>query len=76
MPIYTFNPSFTHPILWWGYTIYIWIGLHYEFYKIKKGGGWREGRGKQGYYQVMREKCELSFKKQNVLPVFSIAYKE
>lgn len=49
MPIYTFNPSFTHPILWWGYTIYIWIGLHYESYKIDLKGGGREGRGKQGY---------------------------
>ena len=51
MPIFTFNPSFTHPILWWGYTIYIWIGLHYESYKIdlKGGGEGREGRGKQGY---------------------------
>lgn len=46
MPIYTFNPSFTHPILWWGYTIYTWIGLHYESYKIDlKGGG--EGRKKE-----------------------------
>lgn len=77
MPIYTFNPSFTHPILWWGYTIYIWIGLHYESYKIdlKGGGGGRE-EGSRAINKVMREKCELSFKKQNVLPVFSIAYKE
>ena len=51
MPIYTFNPSFTHPILWWGYTIYIWIGLHYEFYKIKKGG---EGGREEGSRAIIR----------------------